>query len=111
MFLTSAEFFLELTMFGYSEEDKLIQEYVEVVKSTKKFLEESTACHEILNIINFKFASYKKGSSTTLKLLFCILHNLMTFEWVFTVLAHSFSFTNPNNSTGKPHSSWEGVLS
>jgi F0F1-type ATP synthase gamma subunit len=111
MFLTSAEFFLELTMFGYSEEDKLIQEYVEVVKSTKKFLEESTACHEILNIINLKFASYKKGSSTTLKLLFCILHNLMTFEWVFTVLAHSFSFTNPNNSTGKPHSSWEGVLS
>jgi hypothetical protein len=111
MFLTSAEFFLELTMFGYSEEDKLIQEYVEVVKSTNKFLEESTACHEILNIINLKFASYKKGSSTTLKLLFCILHNLMKFEWVFTVLAHSFSFTNPNNSTGKPHSSWEGVLS
>jgi hypothetical protein len=111
MFLTSAEFFLELTMFGYSEEDKLIQEYVEVVKSTKKILEESTACHEILNIINLKFASYKKGSSTTLKLLFCILHNLMKFEWVFTVLAHSFSFTNPNNSTGKPHSSWEGVLS
>jgi hypothetical protein len=65
MFLTSAEFFLELTMFGYSEEDKLIQEYVEVVKSTKKFLEESTACHEILNIINLKFASYKKGSLTT----------------------------------------------
>ena len=97
-------------MIGYSEEDKLIQEYVEVAKSTKKFLEQSTACREILNIINLKFASYKKGSSTTLKLLFCILHNLMTFEWVFTVLAHSFSFTNPNNSTGKPHSSWEGVL-
>jgi hypothetical protein len=83
MFLTSAEFFLELTMFGYSEEDKLIQEYVEVAKSTKKFLEQSTACREILNIINLKFASYKKGSSTTYKLLFCILHNPMPFKGFF----------------------------
>jgi hypothetical protein len=33
----------------------------------------------------------------------------MTFEWVFTVLAHSFSFTNPNNSTGKPHSIWRCI--
>jgi hypothetical protein len=36
VFLTSAEFFLVLTMIGYSEEDKLIQEYAEVAKSTKK---------------------------------------------------------------------------
>ncbi|EFX62128.1 hypothetical protein DAPPUDRAFT_120496 [Daphnia pulex] len=80
--LTLAELFLASTMIGCSDEEILIQGYLEEAKSTSIFLQQVAACREILKIISWKFTSYKKGTSKTYKLLCFILHNLLPFKGV-----------------------------
>ncbi|EFX65450.1 hypothetical protein DAPPUDRAFT_117278 [Daphnia pulex] len=62
MILTAAKLFLASTLIGPSDEEILIQGYLEEEKSTSIFLQQVAACREILNIISWKFTSYKKGN-------------------------------------------------
>jgi hypothetical protein len=79
MILTAAKLFLASTLIGSSDEEILIQGYLEEAKSTSIFLQQVAAFREILNIISWKFTSYKKSTSKTYKLLCCTLHNSLSF--------------------------------
>ncbi|EFX66873.1 hypothetical protein DAPPUDRAFT_331655 [Daphnia pulex] len=80
MILTRVELFLASSMIGMSDVDILIQGYLDEAKNTLIFLQQLAACREILNIISWRFPSFKKGISKTYKLLFCILHNSLPFR-------------------------------
>jgi hypothetical protein len=82
MILTPAEIFLASSMIGVSDEDLLIQGYLAEAKNTGIFLQQVATCREILNIISWKFSTYKKGTSKTYKQLCCILHNSLPFKGV-----------------------------
>jgi hypothetical protein len=82
MILTAEELFLASTMIGSSDEEILIQGYIEEAKSTSIFLQQVAVRRKILNIISWKLTSYKKGTLKTYKLFCCILHNSLPFKGV-----------------------------
>jgi hypothetical protein len=82
MILTPTEIFLASSMIGVSDEDLLIQGYLDEAKNTGIFLQQVAACREILSIISWRFSAYRKGTSKTYKLLCCILHNSLPFKRV-----------------------------
>jgi hypothetical protein len=48
-------------MIGVSDEDLLIQGYLDEAKNTGNFLQQVAACREVLNIISWRFSAYEKG--------------------------------------------------
>jgi hypothetical protein len=80
-------------MNGSTEEGELIREHLaEAQISTHNLFAQVSSWREILNILDWKYASYCKDSSIAYKLLCCILHNSTKFKGVSNIYSCQLFF-------------------